>query len=427
MDMRFRDAAVQDRTIERRSDFRRSGWWIALAVGLLLVVAVATIPSLQATISAQRSVSASRLAFSTVERTDLVRDFSVDGRVIPARAPLLYAPSAGAVNLRLHAGDIVSKGDVVAMIDSPELRSKFEQERSALAAAEVEYRRAQILSRKQSAINEQAFERARINLRTARREYERAKKAFDLGAYSELAKLKAQDELEQAEFAMQEAEKGKDLDPQSLAFEVESRKLARDRQRLLVADLQRQVAALEIRSPVSGQIGQLLVAESATVAEGVALVSIIDLSTFELEVKAPESFARDLSVGTSAVISGGGRDWEGIFSAVSPEVVQGQVAARVRFANETPGGIRANQRMSVRAILDRRDAVLAVARGPWVDESGGKFAYVVRDGLAERRPVTLGAMSIDKVEIVAGLGSGEEIVVSGTDIFDNVSPIRISR
>ena len=93
-------------------------------------------------------------------------------------------------------------------------------------------------------------------------------------------------------------------------------------------------------------------------------------------------------------------------SGVSPEVVAGQVTARLRFGEEKPAGLRQSQRLSVRIFIDRRDNVLMVDRGAFVDQEGGGFAYVVHGNVAERRPVRLGAESITKVEILEGLAVG---------------------
>ncbi len=89
---------------------------------------------------------------------------------------------------------------------------------------------------------------------------------------------------------------------------------------------------------------------------------------------------------------------------MSPEVVAGQVTARLRFGDEKPAGLRQSQRLSVRIFIDRRDNVLMVDRGSFVDQEGGGFAYVVHGNIAERRPVQLGAASIAKVEDSRWLG-----------------------
>ncbi|MGB8716354.1 MAG: efflux transporter periplasmic adaptor subunit, partial [Rhodanobacteraceae bacterium] len=106
--------------------------------------------------------------------------------------------------------------------------------------------------------------------------------------------------------------------------------------------------------------------------------------------------------------------------------VSGEVSARVRFEGDKPEQLRQNQRLSVRIVLDKRDDVLTVARGSFVDQSGGRYAYVVKDGIAVKTPIRVGASSIDKVEILQGLKTGDKIVISGTDNFNDAEKVAIS-
>jgi HlyD family secretion protein len=191
--------------------------------------------------------------------------------------------------------------------------------------------------------------------------------------------------------------------------------------------LKRQVDALNVRSPVDGQIGQVQIADRASVAKDAPLLTVIDLSALEVEIKVPESFARDLRPGMAAELEGDGHHWNGSVSGVSPEVVGGEVTARVRFGAEKPAGLRQSQRLAVRILIDRRDAVLMVDRGAFMDQDGGGFAYIVHDNVAERHPIRLGAASIAKVEILDGLAVGDRIVVSGTDAFNGALRVILSR
>jgi HlyD family secretion protein len=238
---------------------------------------------------------------------------------------------------------------------------------------------------------------------------------------------KAKDTLKKSQISSMHAKADLGMDNDSLNFDIQSKKLAHDRQLILVKDLQRQVEELNVRSPVDGQVGQLFVAERATVAKDAQLLSVIDLSALEVEMKVPESFARDLGIGMGGEITGNGNTWKGLVSAISPEVVNGEVAARLRFEGETPKQLRQNQRLSVRVLLDKRDNVMTVQRGSFVDESGGSYAYLVHDGIAEKKPIRVGASSIDKVEILDGLKEGDRIVISGTDNFKNAARVAISR
>lgn len=420
----IRDTSAQDQLIQVP---RRRRWLLGAGIGaVLLVLFIVLAPSVRHALSADVSVSSSRLAFATVERGEFVRDVAAEGRVVAAVSPTLYARSGGAVTLKVHAGDSVKRGQVLAVVDSPELTNKLLQQQAALAGMDVDYKRAQIDARKQRLALHKALENAQIDAKTARRDLQRYQTAFAKGAFTESDVDHARDKVEKAEVTLKHAREDIALEKDSLNFDVQAKKLVRDRQALLVKDVQRQVDDLSVRSPVNGQVGQVFIAPRDTVAKDAKLLSVIDLSALEVEVQVPESFARDLGVGMPARISGSGHQWKGEVSAISPEVVNGQVAARVRFVGTKPEQLRQNQRLSVRILLDKRDNVMTVARGSFVDESGGRYAYVVHDGIAVRTPVELGPSSIDKVEVLKGLKPGDRIVISGTDNFNGAARVAIS-
>jgi len=421
----IRDTSAQDIPLSRPAGSRSRVVWIAAVLGLALLAAA--VPTIKRLFSAQASVSASRLDFATVARGEFNRDVTAEAKVVAAVSPTLYAPSAGTVSLKVHAGDQVKLGQVLATLDSPDLSARLAQEKAALAGLEVDFEGAQLDARKQQLTVQEDFDKAQVDEQTASREVARSDKAYRDGAYSELQLLRAKDAEEKARFDLEHARKQLALSPEQIRFSVQSKKLARDRQQLLVDDLQRQVDALSLRSPVTGQVGQVITTERASVARDAPLLTVVDLTALELELQVIESQARDLAVGMPAKISGAGHEWEGQVSAVSPEVVNGQVAARVRFGGAVPEGLRQNQRLQVQVMLDHRPDVLTVARGSWLDTEGGHYAYVVKDGLALRRPVRTGASGLDQVEILEGLEPGEKIVSSGTDLFNGAPSVIISR
>jgi HlyD family secretion protein len=57
---------------------------------------------------------------------------------------------------------------------------------------------------------------------------------------------------------------------------------------------------------------------------------------------------------------------------------------------------------------------------------GGHSAYVVHGEVAERRAIRIGASSVDKVEIRAGVQAGERIVISGTEKFNGAQRVFIN-
>lgn len=422
----IRDTAAQDRLVEVKPGRHRKLVIIGGLVAAVAAIAFAA-PKISTMFSADSSVSASRLSFGTVSRGTFVRDIAAEGKVVAAVSPTLYAPYGGAVVLKAHAGDVVKKGQVLAVVSSPELTNKLAQEQSNADAMQVEYLRAQVDARKKRNELQKTFDNAVIDQTAAERDLKRYQTAFDKGAVPVADVDKAKSSLDKAAISQKHAQSDLAMDNDSLTFDVKSKKLAHDRQVLLVQDLERQVDDLNVKSPVDGQVGQLFIAERATVAKDAQLLSVIDLSALEVEMKVPESFARDLAIGMPGEISGNGKQWGGKVSAVSPEVVNGEVAARLRFDGTTPQQLRQSQRLSVRVLLDSRNNVLTVQRGSFVDESAGRYAYVVNDGMADRRDIRVGASSIDKVEILDGLKEGDKIVISGADAFGDAKHVAISR
>jgi HlyD family secretion protein len=416
--VRLRDTAQQDRVIAPSAGLKRHRR--TLIVGLAVLLALALIVGLFARYDGiGRSVSRANLTISTVERGDFVRDVAADGQVVAAVSPTLYAPAAGSVTLQVHAGDAVHKGQTLAVLDSPDLTAKLSQEQSTLDSARLDWQRAQLDAQNKLSQAHQALAQAEVDQKTAQRELERSRKAYELGAYSELQMLRAQDASEKAQFAQTQAKANDESVPGQNRFDVDSKKALLDRQQFLVADLRRQVDALQIRSPVDGNVGQVQIADRATVAKDAPLLTVVDLT-------APESFARDLAPGMSADLDGAGHHFKGSVSGVSPEVVGGEVTARVRFADGKVQDLRQSQRLSVRIFIDRRSNVLTVDRGNFVDQDGGGYAYVVHDNIAEREPIRVGAASIQKVEILDGLRQGDQVVVSGAEAFDRAQRIALS-
>ncbi|MBN8800264.1 MAG: efflux transporter periplasmic adaptor subunit [Lysobacteraceae bacterium SCN 69-123] len=421
----IRDTSAQDQTISQRSQPQWRRWlWPAVAT----VVVLAGIGFVaKGWLGGSRSFDGARLRIATVGRGDLVRDIAADGRVIAANSPVLYAISAGTVTLKVVAGDVVKQGQELAVIDSPELRSKLAQEQATLAGLEAEAGRAALDATLARATASKVTDQAAIDRQAAARDLERYQRGFDGGAVPQVNLAKAQDDLKKAEITLQHARSDAALQSQGADLDARNKRLLANRQQAVVDEVQRQVDALTLRAPFDGQVGQVQATQHTQVATNAPILGVVDLSRFEIEIKVPESFARDLAIGMPAQLtSGSGQPFPGEISAVSPEVVNGEVVARIRFSDKQPEGLRQSQRMSARILLDTRKNVVKVERGPFVEQSGGRYAWVVNGSTASRRPVQFGVSSLGEVEIVSGLQPGEKVVVSGTDLFGDAERVSIN-
>jgi HlyD family secretion protein len=418
----IRDTSAQDRPRERRRPLAR--WIIAT---LLVVAAVAAGVFLAGRwLSSERSVDAARLRVADARRGTLIRDAAVTGRVVAAVSPTLYATMPGTVTLAIRAGDSVKKGDVVASLDSPELTAELERERSTLAQLEAQRGSARIATDQQRLQARREADEAAIALTAAVRDLEGSESAWKQGAIAEVEYQRDRDAVESARVRDKNARAMARLAGDSAGFDLQTAQQQANRQRLAVAELERRVTELTMRSPVDGVVGTLAVADRAVVAANTPIMTVVDLSQLEVELEVPETYADDLGLGMTADVTIGTATASGTLSAISPEVVRNNVLVRVRFARAQPAGLRQSQRVSARILIEERPDVLMVARGPFLDAHGGRFIYVVENGVAIRRPIRTGATSVSAVEILEGLSPGQKVVIAGSESFDDAATVRIN-
>ena len=422
--MSITDTSGQDVLLAPKASRKKT---YLIITGLILASATLLLfPTLNQWSSAQASIPLQRLRLADVVQGDFVRDLSVQAQVVAAVSPRLYSPAQGTISFSVDAGAQVEKGQELASIDSPELTNELKQEESSLQKQKMELDRKRIQAKIQHLENQKSVDMANVSLVAAEREKRRADKAYASATISQIDFEKAQDELENARLVHQHAVQDAKLDEESLAFEIRSQQLQVDRQQLLVADLQRKVDELTLRSPVKGIVGNLAVQDKNQVTRHQAILSVVDLSQFELEVSIPESYADDLAIGMDAQVNFNGETHPATLVTLSPEIENNQVTGRVRFAASTPKGLRQNQRLTTRILMENKTNVLMVQRGQFLESGNGTIAYVVRDGMAKRQRIETGARSLSSVEILAGLQAGDTIIVSGTEQFDGAEWIQIT-
>ena len=428
------DTSSQDINITKKQSHKP--YWIAATViaGMIALYWVMA-PTISSWQSSDISISAQRIHLGKVLRGDLVRDLSVQGRVVAAISPRLYSPAQGTINLLVDAGDNVHKDQVLASVDSPELTNELQQEESSLQKFKMELDRQRIQSKKQALENQKAVDLAQVALIAAQREKRRADKAISTLSISQIDFEEAQDNLENAKLVFRHAQQDADLSKESLAFEVQSKQLLVKRQALMVSDLSRKVDELDIRSPVSGIVGNLAVAQKNQVAKNQAILSVVDLSEFELEVDIPESYADDLAINMPAIVSINGNEHQATLVTISPEIANNQVTGRVRFIDKNergelltqPEGLRQNQRLTTRILMEKRPDVLMLSRGQFLESGAGRIAYVVEGNMAKRTDIITGARSLANVEVISGLSADQQVIISSTEQFNGAQTVLITQ
>jgi multidrug efflux system membrane fusion protein len=178
-----------------------------------------------------------------------------------------------------------------------------------------------------------------------------------------------------------------------------------------------------ITSPIDGRIGAALFDEGSFVKDKDDILAVVNTTTpLEVSFALPERYLNEirkqLAQGPLTVHAAApgmeSRPEEGVLTFIDNQVETGTgtVRMKARFINPE-GRLWPGQFVSVGLVLKTvpRSVVVperAVQNGP-----AGTFVFVVKDGKAEMRPVTVGFRVYDELVIEKGLAADETVVVEG--------------
>ena len=422
--IRMRGTEAQDVPLSRaRSLWHRHRLALTLAAGALPLALLAW--AVHGWLATATVLAHERLRLAEVKRGHFVRDVAADGTVVAAVNPTLFAIAPGTVSYLARAGDAIRQGQILATLDSPELESELKREQATLDSLDAALGRQQLEIRREMLTSKQQADLAQVAIEAAQRELKRSQWAWDQRVISERDYQRAIDDVSTARLNFEHARDTAGLERDSLALELRTKRLERDRQALVVAALRDRVAALSVRSPVNGMVANLAQPQKTLVAANAPLLTVVDLSAFEIEFRVAETYAGDIKPGLRAEITVEGRVVPGAVTAISPEVRQNEVVGRVKFTGAQPPGLRQNERTAVRIVLDERDGVLKFERGSFIDEAT-HVVYVARGSHAVRVPVVLGAPSVAEIEVVHGLTAGDQVVISDMRDANEAPEVAIS-
>ena len=252
----IKDASVMDRPVAQRRFLHRVRF-IGPATIVGILAAAAFLPSFSRWSRSEASIDASRVRIAEVVRGDLVREFSVEGRIVAAFHPTSFSPARGIVLIKVIAGQVVDEGDVLASVSSPELGSLVAQEETTLSSLKSSDERLRLEARQNRLENEQQVDLGRVELAAANRSLERAEKLYKLGLTNEIELETARDSVVVASLKLKQAEQRVEFGSEILMFELDSARQQLERQQLVVDELERRVEALTIRAPVAGLVSRL--------------------------------------------------------------------------------------------------------------------------------------------------------------------------
>ncbi len=175
---------------------------------------------------------------------------------------------------------------------------------------------------------------------------------------------------------------------------------------------------LDLRSPIDGIVQARLAEPGSQVSNAKPdVLRIVDVRSIYFDALVPETQYSQLSVGQPVqveVYAMQGRKFNGAVAQVFPVASSARsFTARVVLKNEG-NLLRPQMFASGKVVLNTRKNAVVVSRDAIMEKTGSKGrVYVVKNGVAEERKVTLGIQNGDKIEVVEGLQTGDKVITSG--------------
>ncbi|HQX25902.1 MAG TPA: efflux RND transporter periplasmic adaptor subunit [Pseudomonadota bacterium] len=369
----------------------RRGLWVGLAVVALAIVAGAWLwlgraQPLAVTVAAAAPMATAGGSASVLDAT---------GYITARRIATVSAKVTGKVReVMIEEGQRVEEGEILATLDDAEAQAELSLREAQLASA-----RAQL-------------DEIRTNAANARREYERQQSL-------DARKLTSASALDGAR-TLVEALDGR-LRAQEREVDVASES---------VDSAQVQLDNTIVRAPFSGVItvkaaqpGEMISPISAgggSIRTGIG--TVVDMDSLEIQVDVNEAYINRVQPGqpVEAVLNAY-PEWKipARVIAIVPTADRSKATVKVRIALDERDA-RIVPDMGVRvAFLEERAPASAppVAAGVLVPaaairkDGGTDVVYVVKDGKAQRRAVTLGGAVGDSRQVRGGVSAGERVII----------------
>jgi len=404
---------------------------ILLALAGAVIIAATTV-GLSQLKPAAPTVERSSVWTDSVKRGQMLRQVRGNGTLVPEQIQFVQADTDGRVErILVLPGAEVQADTILLELSNPELKQAAFDAEWELKAAEAQLTKLKVqleserLTQKAATASlksdaEQAKLEAEADDSLARRglvpllNARRSKsKADDLAArvLIEEERLKIAEQSTQAQLAVQEAEVQKMRAMRELKL--------------------RQVEALRVRAGIGGvlqQIGDTVTLQGGQrVTPSATLAKIVQPTKLKAEIKIAETQARDVQIGQIAAIDTRNGIIPGRVVRVDPSVFNGTVTVDVKLEGALPRGARPDLSVDGTIELERLDDVLYVGRPVQGQPESTVSVFKLINGGKEaiRVAVKLGRSSVSTIEVLEGLQSGDQVILSDMSAWDNHERVKL--
>lgn len=368
----------------------------------------------------QDTIDAEDLEFCTVDVGDIEESVNASGKLAPAFEQVITSPiNSRIVEVYAKAGDEVAEGTPLLKLDLQSAQTDYNKLLDQVQMKRLELNQLRMNNRTYLSdlqmrikVAEMSYNRLQVELRN-----EQYLDSIGSGTTDKVREADFSCRSKQLELEQLRAQYANECDVKEAGVKVKELEIAMLDKEL--SEMSRTLTDAQIRSPyratltfISNQIG-------SQIAQGSQVAIIADLEHFKADCEVAEMYASRVRVGNVARVRVNNKDFKGVVSNVEPTAKNGVTAFSVQLENDTVAQFRSGLRADIYVYNGVSKNVRRIKNGSFFKDAGHYTLYVRRDGEIVARNVQLGASNYDYVEVVSGLESGDEVVISDMSAYNN--------
>jgi len=408
-----------DPTFRRRQMTRRT--LVAVTVVTLLAAGLIWGPSL-----IKASINRSRIRTARVEYGPVEATINASGTIVPEFEQVLSSPiNARVVRIVKRAGEVVSQGEPIVELDVSEsvlaldkMSQQVDLKQNQQSKAKLDLQNVLISLQSQWEIKNLEYKAARAASQRNRDLFKQGLVSTDVLRQAELHEEKTAFELKQLEASKQNAQLSTRTQLEGLALEMST--LQKER-----SEARRQLDLATTKADRDGVLTWVVAEEGATVQKGDVLARIADLNSFRVNATVSEIHANRLSIGLPVSVKLNEEILDGQISSILPTIKDGAISLLITLKDKASPLLKSNLRIDVLIVTERKERVLRIKKGPFVNSEGLHDVFVIRGDTAIKVPARIGISSFDHYEVLEGLIEGDEVIISDMADYMHLREARI--
>ena len=360
------------------------------------------------------------------EFNDYVR---VNGQVAPIQVVQISPEEGGIVRERVvEEGAMVNVGDVILRLSNSNLDLEILNAEAELAEKQNLLRNTQVQMQQDKLTNEQ--DKLQLDMDTERKrrtagQYERLY-AEKLISHEKYLEAKEDYDLAQRKLTLVGERLRQDSIYRTVQMEQMEENLANMRRNVLL--IRERKAKLEVRAPISGELGLLDAELGQNVPAGALIGQINDLKDYKVVANIDEHYVDRVMSGQPAEVERQEEKYGLKVRKVYPEVRDGRFRTEFIFTGKHPENLRTGQTFYVDLQLGAPTTAVMIPKGSFFQSTGGQWVFVLSaDGTkAYRRKIRIGRQNPQSYEVIEGLEAGEKVITSGYEAYGDSEELDIN-